>query len=109
VPSTETPLESYVSCVGADDRNLVREDDIPVDERWWLPEQVRDQLVRQEAAGQLRAMWVALPNDVLGDALLDMAHRLDGFDAHGGPDPNPAWAAASRALLAPAPTPAQTP
>jgi hypothetical protein len=105
----ENPLSGYVSYQGADDANLVPADDVPIDERHWLAPQTQDQLVRQEATGQLRAMWAALPDDVLGDALLDIAHRLDGFDAHGGPDPNPAWAAASRALLNPAPTHAAAP
>ena len=54
-------------------------------------------------------MWRALPDDCAADGLLDVAYRLACFDAHGGPDPDPAWATAARALLAPAPQPATTP
>lgn len=101
--------KTNVRLVHPDDVRLRPEHEVPVDERHWLPEKVRDQLVRQEAAERLRELWRALPDDCVGDVLLDVAYRLAGFDAHGGPDPNPAWAASARALLAPAPAPATTP
>lgn len=79
-------------------------DDVPIDERTWLPETVRDQLARQEAAGRLRAMAAAI--DVLGHRftsaeLLELA--LDLEDLLNGA---PVLARAARALLNPAPQPA---
>jgi hypothetical protein len=82
-----------------DDVRVVLADEVPIDERHWVPAKVRDQLDRIEAAERLREMWRALPDDCNGDGLLDLAYRLAVFDAHGGPDPNPKWAAAARALL----------
>jgi hypothetical protein len=101
----ETPLESYVSCVGADDRNLIREDDIPVDERHWLPQKVRDQLVRQEAAEAF-----AKVHDVLDeDSWPETRHYLDGLVLALADGVGPDLAVIARALLTPAPTPAHTP
>jgi sugar lactone lactonase YvrE len=103
----ETPLESYVSCVGADDRNLIREDEVPVDERWWLPPQTRDQLVRQEAAGRLKALADALPARQVARRcrIADVADAFDDLLL----DDLGESADAARALLTPAPTPARTP
>lgn len=77
-------------------------DDVPIDERHWVADAVRDQLVRQEAAGRLREMVDVLGGDYL---LEELADDLD--DLTGGFDE--LRAAAARALLAPAPQPATTP
>lgn len=93
----------FYSC---DDRKLVPIGEVPLDERHWLPERVRDQLMRQEAAEQLRAMRASLPVGFHGRGVLeDLADMLDDLI---GIDPEIRTAAA-RALLTPAPTPAPTP
>ncbi len=79
-------------------------DDVPIDERTWVPESVRDQLVRQEAAGRLRAMAAHMPHR---EGLHALAYLIDVCEPG---DVHPSWAAAAgRALIAPAPQPATTP
>ncbi len=88
-------------------------DDVPIDERHWVPESVRDQLVRQEAAGRLRAMAVALDHD---PGLLELAKLMDDLVGPGGGGwlLTGGWVStadllrAARALLAPTPEPATT-
>lgn len=46
-----------------DDVRVVPANQVPIDERHWVPASVRDQLVRQEAAGRLRALVEALHPD----------------------------------------------
>lgn len=95
-----------------EDVRLVPADEVPFVERHWLPQTVRDQLARKEAARRLRAFAHALlPLDGVGWARLsELADDLDNVllgDGGGGPQ----LAAAARALLAPAPAdePAPTP
>lgn len=88
------------------DKHLVDPEQAPIDERHWLPEKVRDQLVRQEAAGRLRACARAMtPGYPACFYLLAIADDIDDLLQSG---PGEA-AAAARALLAPAPRPATTP
>jgi hypothetical protein len=85
------------------DTALVDPDTVPIDARHWVPAKVRDQLVRQEAARRLRAMWDALPLDSFASPL----SVADDLDALLDPCAD-RYAAAARALLAPAPQPATT-
>lgn len=98
-----------------DDVRVIPEREVPVDERHWLNQDERDQLVRHEAAGRLRAMAVALDHD---DALLGLASLLADVVGAGGGGWLPtggSWAStadlarSARSLLAPAPAPAPTP
>ncbi len=82
-------------------------DDVPIDERTWVPESVRDQLVRQEAAGRLQAMAEHLP---YGGGLHALADRIAESVDVGESSGFESWrAGAARALLAPAPQRATTP
>lgn len=83
---------------------LADPDQVPIDERHWLPERLRDQLVRQEAAGRLRALADALRSDAVSRVVRALAEDFDDFH----PD-HQHMAAAARALLTPAPQPATTP
>lgn len=92
-----------------DDPRVVAAEQVPVDERHWLPQRVRDQLVRQEAAARLQAVAVALDHD---DALLGLASLLGDVVGAGGGGWLPtggSWvstadlARAARALLDPVP------
>lgn len=91
------------------DVHLVDPEQVPVDERHWVPATVRDQLVRQEAAAALRAMAEHLPPGP--DRVIAGCHLARHFDdLIGRPDEDGySYAAAARALLAPAPQPATTP
>ncbi len=85
---------------------LVAPEQVPIDERHWLPEKVRDQLVRQEAAGRLRACADAMtPGHPGRFYLLAIADDMEDLLQS---DSAPA-AESARALLAPAPAPATTP
>jgi hypothetical protein len=86
-----------------DDPRMVHEHDVPADERHWLTQDERDQLMRQQAATQLRAMWDALPLNSFASPL-DIADELEdpAVDAD-------RYAAAARALLNPAQQPATSP
>ena len=81
---------------------LADPEQVPIDERSWVPAKVRDQLVRQEAADRLRAMAEAMPAHWSWADVPQLAEWLD----------NPllgdrGLAAAARALLAPAPQPVE--
>lgn len=79
------------------DPHLVAPDEVPIDERHWLPAAVRDQLVGQEAAARLRAMAKRLlPLCSSHIAEFHLARRFD--DLIGRPDSD-GYAAAARALL----------
>ncbi len=78
-------------------------DDVPIDERHWLPAEARDQLVRQEAARRLRAFADALTVDTIGATYL--REIADDLDEPLVEDPA-ALAAAARGLLNPASQPA---
>ncbi len=82
-------------------------DDIPIDARHWVPESVQDQLVRQEAAGRLRAMAGEL--DVLGHRFTSAELYELALDLEDLLNAAPVLAAAARALITPAPQMATTP
>ena len=84
------------------DTALVDPDTVPIDERHWVPAQVRDQLVRQEAAGRLAAVLELVSPSTTVERLY--TRLADEADPAGG-----AAAAVARVLLAPAPQPATTP
>lgn len=96
-----------------DDVRVIPADQVPAGEQHWVPQTVRDQLVRQEAAGRLRAMAVALDHD---RGLLELANLMDDLVGPGGGGwlLTGGWVGtaellrAARALLAPAPQPAST-
>jgi hypothetical protein len=93
------------SVLNLDDQRVIAADDVPIDERWWLPQSVRDQLVRQEAAGRLIAMWEIFPGGAgYYDDVAAAATLLNNLLSNDGPQ----LAAAARRLLAAAPAPALT-
>lgn len=92
-----------VAYLPAEDRRLVPADEVPLDERGWLPQSVRDALARQEAAGRLRAMAAALPACTEAAHVRDLADQLDDVLDPGIDDELPA---AAWELLTPVPVPA---
>jgi hypothetical protein len=86
---------------------LADPEQVPIDERSWVPAKVRDQLVRQEAAGRLREVGRRLDNEIGRGTAGILASALD-FDDLLAADAACA-ADAARALLAPAPQSATTP
>lgn len=88
----------------ASSRYLADPDDVPIDERHWLPEVVRDHLVRDEAAKRLAAFAEDLPLD----AERDWLHALAAEVAEPIVAEPAEMARAARRLLALTPQPSTT-
>lgn len=97
-----------VTILGPDDQRVVHEHEVPIDERHWVPEKTRDQLIRQEAAARLRAMaaplLVGLGAGHLRELADDLAEFVDNPDDLSAAEEE-SLTAAARALLTAPPIP----
>lgn len=89
-----------------DDPRVIPVDDVPVDDRYWLTADQRDQLLREDAAGRLRGYAEELTCDALA-----RTYFIEYADDLVEPiiEPPAAATRAARRLVNPAPQPTRVP